>query len=471
MKFKETFYKEVEKKIPENLLKFWGRHNLFHFALNYKSFSDFLRWSIDSTFEKLEESKLSDDIPNIREAHRSKRRTWRKRYYEKLKLGYSNPEHPLHLELLNLQQTTPFALCIEYQDLTIDEILAQKVEEKTKEVEDWKKSKTLFLTDFPVMNILTPEMKENALRDDIVRVACDYIVKDLRYNFSATAKLLPSPIINKPIFSINSTRIDLEEINGIIQSVIQNNNQEGSSLTVYPVSGQNTQMRSLDKKDLAVYQEITKLAIASTITQNGKIVVEINPYTIAANIGGGYAVGIKEATAVLQSIDKLASRRFVYCKNEETVEYILIDSIYKNISSSDDKVYYPRILLGNFLSDSIMNKDIIGVSKKLEDKIHVSNGKHFLHPLQAKRFETYRDTPNNMTVKLKLNFFEESVFFSTKSYKKKIAIIMECLDDFILNEILIKNYTYEDDVFTLKFFTLDDDDKQYYSDWLINHKG
>lgn len=470
MKFKDNFYKEVESRLPKEIVDFWGLRNIHKVCLEYNSLRNFTKMTIDSVFEDIPENKLADEINKIRKSYRKKRFDWSKRYYDSLKLNYSDSSHPLFNEILTLKESSPTTLILQYKDLPIEDIIQSKIDERNEKIEEWKDKKGLLIS-FPAQSILSSTIKEKGLKDDIIKITCDYIVKELKYNFTTNAKLLPSPIVDKPLFGINSVRIPLEEINGVIQSVIQNQNN-GSTLTMIPKStSSDTQIKSLNKKDLAVYQEITKLATTSGIVQNGKIMVKINPYTVASNIWG-YQVNSKDAMAVLNSIDNLANRRFIYTNNEgQSIDYVLIDTIVKNEAWSDDSVDYQYILLGNTMSEAILQKDIIGVSKKLEDKITVSNAKAFLHALQAKRFETYRDNPDDMTLKITMNFFEESTFFSTKSYKKKVAIVMECLDDYVSREILLETYSYEDDVFTLKFITLDDDDKQYYNDWIINHKA
>ncbi len=468
MKFSDSFYEEINNRLSDELLNFWGKRNLLHFALNM-NLEQFIKWSIDSIFDKIDEDKLADDIPKIRDAYRKKRRDWSKRYHDLLKLPYTDKLHPLYSDYLNLKKASPTELILQYQDLPIEEILQLETEKMNDKVEKWKKSKTMPLISFPSLDILSETMIENALKDDIVKVTCDYIVKELKYNFEAEARLLPSPIIDKPLFGINSVYIPLEEINGTIQSVIQNQNN-GSTLTMIPNSNSVNRMKSLNKKDLAVYEEITKLAITSGISQQGKIMVEINPYSIAANIWG-YQVNSKDALSVLDSIDKFANRRFIYTNQDgQSIDYVLIDTIIKNEKLYEDGVPHPYILLGYTISEAISQKDIIGVSKKLENKV-VRNGKIFLHALQAKRFETFRDNPKEMTANLNLHFFEKSTFFSTKSYKKKIAIVTDCLDSYVSRDILIKDYVFQNDIFTLTFITLDEDDMKYYSNWLINHQA
>lgn len=68
-----------------------------------------------------------------------------------------------------------------------------------------------------------------------------------------------------------------------------------------------------------------------------------------------------------------------------------------------------------------------------------------------------------------INFFEDSIYFNTKSYKKKISIIEDSLDEYVNNDVIIQNYSFDNNLFNLDFLPLDENDVEYYSEWLKNH--
>ena len=343
-------------------------------------------------------------------------------------------------------------------------MLRNKTELKTAQMRQWKADRNSLFTEYPAISILKQQNKEDALKSDVLDITCDYIVKELNYDMSSNSKPLPSPIVSKPFFSLRSSKITLEEIDGIMQNIIKNDNA-GTTFTMYPTSSSDTQLTTLDKYDLSVYQEITRLACSDTKVHDGNILVDVSFYQISKQIFG-YDAGEKGIQRVRDSIKKLSNRRFVYSNGGTQIDYVLVDS---KITDEYDKNKM-RLVLGKVISDSILQKDIISISKKVEEKLQSnSNARAFIHALQEQRFILYRDSPDNMKKSFGINFFEDSIYFNTKSYKKKISIIEDSLDEYVNNDVIIQNYSFDNNLFNLDFLPLDENDVEYYSEWLKNH--
>ena len=249
-----------------------------------------------------------------------------------------------------------------------------------------------------------------------------------------------------------------------MQNIIKND-KEGATFTMYPTTSSDIQLTTLDKCDLSVYQEITRLACSGTKVKDGSVLVDVSFYQISKQIFG-YDAGEKGIQRVRDSIEKLSNRRFVYSNGGTKIDYVLVDSKITDAYDSNKM----RLVLGKVISDSILQKDIISISKKVEGKLQTnSNARAFIHALQEQRFILYRDSPENMKKSFDLNFFEDSIYFNTKSYKKKISIIEDSLDEYVNNDVIIQNYSYENNLFHLDFLPLDENDVEYYSEWLKNH--
>lgn len=463
MQLKNSFYMEIKERLPEHALEYWGVHRHYHFALN-ETLDQFIKRIIDESFGAIMENELSDHTKKIRNALRKKKYDWIKKYENALSYPVSDPAHPIFSEYCSLQSMGPRELAQKYQDLDESEIISAKIAEKNAQIKKWKENRNSLFTEYPAISILKPQNKEDALKSDILDVACDYIIKELNYDMRSNSKSLPTPIVSKPFFSLRSTKITLEEIDGIMQNIIKND-EEGATFTMYPTSSSDTQLTTLDKCDLSVYQEITRLACSNTKVRDGSVLVDVSFYKISKQIFG-YDAGEKGIQRVRDSIEKLSNRRFVYSDGNTKIDYVLVDS--KITDENDDNKM--RLVLGKVISDSILQKDIISISKKVEGKLHASsNGRAFIHALQEQRFILHRDSPDSMKKSFGLDFFEDSIYFNTKSYKKKIGIIEDSLDEYVNNDVIIKNYRYENNLFHLDFLPLDENDIEYYHEWLKNH--
>lgn len=463
MQLKNSFYHEIKDRLPEHALEYWGVHRHYHFALN-ESLDQFIKRTLDESFSAITENELSDHTKKIRNALRKRKYDWIKKYETALSYPYSDPAHPIFSEYCALQAMGPRELAQKYHDLEEDEILRQKTEQKTMQIKQWKENRNSLFTEFPAISILKTQNKEDALKSDLLDVTCNYIVKELNYDMNSNSKPLPSPIVSKPFFSLRSSKITLEEIDGIMQNIIKND-KEGTTFTMYPTTSSDTQLTTLDKCDLSVYQEITRLACSDTKVQDGSVLVDVSFHRISKQIFG-YDAGEKGIQRVRDSIEKLSNRRFVYSNGSTKIDYVLVDS---KITDEYDKNKM-RLVLGKVISDSILQKDIISISKKVESKLQSnSNARVFIHTLQEQRFILYRDSPGNMKKSFDLNFFEDSIYFNTKSYKKKISIIEDSLDEYVNNDVIIQNYSYENNLFYLDFLPLDENDVEYYYEWLKNH--
>jgi len=463
MQLKKSFYHEVKDRLPEHVLEYWGVHRHYHFALN-ETLDQFIKRVLDESFSSITENELSDHIKKIRNTRRKRKYDWIKKYENALTYPFSDPSHPVFSEYCSLQAMGPRELSQKYQDLEEDEILRNKTELKTAQMRQWKADRNSLFTEYPAISILKQQNKEDALKSDVLDITCDYIVKELNYDMSSNSKPLPSPIVSKPFFSLRSSKITLEEIDGIMQNIIKNDNA-GTTFTMYPTSSSDTQLTTLDKYDLSVYQEITRLACSDTKVHDGNILVDVSFYQISKQIFG-YDAGEKGIQRVRDSIKKLSNRRFVYSNGGTQIDYVLVDS---KITDEYDKNKM-RLVLGKVISDSILQKDIISISKKVEEKLQSnSNARAFIHALQEQRFILYRDSPDNMKKSFGINFFEDSIYFNTKSYKKKISIIEDSLDEYVNNDVIIQNYSFDNNLFNLDFLPLDENDVEYYSEWLKNH--
>lgn len=462
MQFSNDFFIELEERLPEYLLDFWGMRNFYHFCESM-NFKDFIIESVTSYFGEVDELKLSDAISKLRASQRKKKRDWVIKYYNALENDYRDNYNPLSVEYFRLQSMSLQELVREYRDMSLDDIMEQKKAELTEKVEDWKKNKQLF-TQYPVMHIHTAKIKQNAVREDILATAANYISKELKYDFNSNVKLLPTDIAYKPFFSFSASKLDLTEIDGIIQNVVKNGT-DGSTFSIIPTANNEHILKNLDKRDYAVYQEIVHIAASSGRKNNNQLLVKVNCFNIAKKIYN-YTINSAEVELVKNSIYKLANRRFVYKKGNTRVEYVLVDSI---IRDDDENSTDMMLLLGDVVSNAILQKDIIGVSKKMENKLSSQHAYAFIYALQGIRFQLFRDTPDNMVKDLQLNFFEDCVRFNTRSYKKKISIVMEILDDYMNHDIVISNYNYSNDVFSIVFLPIEDSDRQYYEDWLKSH--
>ena len=102
MNFTDNFYREIQERLPESLLSFWGLHNFYHFAMDM-DMEQFLRTAIDDVFCKINENKLSDSIQKLRQSYRKKKKDWTKKFETGLVLPYHDTEHPLYSEYITLK--------------------------------------------------------------------------------------------------------------------------------------------------------------------------------------------------------------------------------------------------------------------------------------------------------------------------------------------------------------------------------
>lgn len=460
--FGQTFIEDVQEQLPTSLLSFWGMRNFYHIYQNESSFDDFVAGTITETFHGVEQSKLPDFVSKLKAAQRRRRLDWCKLYQSYMKYDITDIQHPLSSEYLSISKMAPTEYVKKYKDQSIDLVIQNKIYEMNQKIDEWKKNRNALHTEFPAFSILSKKQQEHALTYDIVACTCDYL-SSIKFNMSSTdkdkdnVKSLPSPIISKPIFSLSTTKIALEEIDGIIQKVI---NEKNGTFSVIPIG--TSELVTLNKYDYEIYQQLTKLAEhEGKMTDSGRLVIHLNYRDIASQMYS-YTINNSDLERVKQSLNKLAARRFIHKQGTRVTEYVLIDSISYDIESNN----MATIVLGSVVSDAITQKDLISISKKDEEKISSKYGKSFMHPLQKLRFMVYRANPETLSVKATMDFFEDSVYFTTKSFKKKASIIMDALDDFVSHEVLIKEYSFSNDTFNIIFLPFSGDDMHYYTEWL-----
>ena len=460
--FGPTFYEDIQEALPSSILDFWGMRNFYHICQNI-SYEGFIINTLDNTFNEIDQTKLADYISKLKATQRHRRWDWYNAYCSYMKYDIKDVQHPLAAEYFIIMNLPPAEFIKQYKDKSLDEVMQEKIELKNKAMDEWKKNKDALFTQYPAFSILTEKQKEHTLAYDIISTACNYISKTIKYRFDENIKSMPSPIVSKPIFSVSSTKIALEEINGIVQSVI--NKKGGSTFSVVPV-GDTAELTTLNKYDYDVYQALTKLAESDGKESDGRLVLRLSYYNLATKLYN-YAVNINDIEKVRKSVAKLAARRFIYKQDTTLTEYVLIDSISYDLADSNQAT----ITLGSVVSDAITQKNLISISKRDEERIETKYAKSFMHSLQKLRFILHRDSPNDLTTTVSIDFFEDSVFFNTKSYKKKISIIIEALDDYVSHEVLVHEFKYTNDQFVITFLPLGKTDIFYFNEWVKVNKG
>lgn len=460
--FGPTFYEDIQEALPSSILDFWGMRNFYHICQN-TTYEAFIIDTLDNTFHDVDRSKLADHISKLKATQRRRRLDWYNTYYSYMEYDIRDVQHPLAAEYLITLNLPPAEFIKQYKDKSLDEVMQEKIAQKNQTMDEWKKNRDSLFTQYPAFPILTEKQKEHTLSYDIIATACNYIAKTIKYRFDENIKSMPSPIVSKPIFSLSSTKIALEEINGIVQSVI--NKKGGSTFSVVPV-GDTSELTTLNKYDYDVYQALTKLAESDGKESEGRLVLRLSYHNLASKLYN-YTINTNDVEKVKKSVAKLAARRFIYKQDTTFTEYVLIDSISYDLADNNQAT----ITLGSVVSDAITQKNLISISKRDEERIETKYAKSFMHSLQKLRFILHRDNPNDLTTTVSIEFFEDSVFFNTKSYKKKISIIIEALDDYVSHEVLVHEFKYTNDKFTITFLPLGKTDIYYYNEWLKVNKS
>ena len=462
MVFALDFYSELKKRIPEQVKNYFEMLKI-NKSVQDIPFENHVVVTISSFFRDVSESRLNDHITKTQTAQRKKKRDWHKKFMQYIEYSYEDSYNPLNNEYQIIKNMNAAEYVKKYKDMSLEDILQQKKYDLIESVDAWLKNDDYF-SDFPALSIHTDRTKVNILKDDIIKVACNYIHKELKYNFMQNMKSLPTTIVDKPIFSLSGSKIDLEEIDGVLQKIIKYG-PEGDSFSLVPVNPDEN-LTHLTNRDREVFKNLTQIALSNGIDENGLRKTLVNLYNLSSQIYG-YAVNSRDIEVIKNSIKRLANIRYVYSNGKTRVNYVLIDSIEWNVDDPNNIVVY----FGRIPSIAIKNKDIISISKKDEEKIESQYGDHFIYALQGVRFTLYRDVPNNMTAEMTLDFFENCALINQKSFKKKTAIVLECLEDYKNNKIIISDYSYdyENEIFHLEFLPFSEEDMKYYVDWLVNH--
>lgn len=460
MIFAIDFYSELQKRTPVQVKNYFEMLKINKLIQDIP-FEDHVKATVSVFFHDISDNHLNDHITKTLTAQRKKKRDWHKKFKQYIEYSYEDQYNPLNNEYLFIKNMNAAEYVKKYKDMSLEEILYEKKCSLIKSVELWLKNDDYF-SDFPALSIHTDRTKINILKDDIIKIACNYIHKEIKYNFMHNMKSLPTTIIDKPIFSLSGSKIDLEEIDGVLQKIIKYG-PSGDSFSLVPVNPEKN-LTHLTNRDREVFKHLTQIALANGIDENGQRKTLINLYNLASNIYG-YAVNSKDIDVIKNSIRRLANIRYVYSNGKARVNYVLIDSIEWNVDEPNNIVVY----FGRIPSMAIKNKDIISISKKDEEKIESLYGEHFIYALQAVRFTLYRDAPNNMTAEMTLEFFENCALMNQRSFKKKIAIIIDCLEDYKKNKVIISDYSYDNEIFRLEFLPFSEEDMKYYVDWFVNH--
>lgn len=419
-------------------------------------------------YAEVDKVAMQDSAHKVRRRTQKTKRRWYTAYQENI-VKYPDTRHPKNPFYSISKQYD--VLSPKQWDCIYGLSYQQVIEQKKKEIDDWKNTNNTLLCEFPLLSAKKTTYIYNALRADIALNIYNIVKKSYSGSLSTFFRTYPEKLVRMPIFGEEKKQLQLKQHAGdLINDFFPETGNDDEYLRTIVKKGTNDILQSLDGTDLA---------IVSTFLSS----IDNNFYTT------------KQVT-----IDMIDLIKAVYkVKTPSDWYYEDITKRCLNISAQNYKYYDPSgkggvtfyffeifispirksgerrtvtATFGKFLYDALINHKLISVTASSFDMLEQKYSKIFYYGLQLKRVELglkFRDNLiPDMHCELDYSFFVQLARIRG-SRQSNMHLINTSLDEFVQYKIAIESYKYESARWTIQFYALSDEeyeDLQFQRDYV-----
>lgn len=397
-----------------------------------------------------------------------KKKRWAENLMQYAACSYEEKKYPFR-EIANFKL---FASADEWKERFGDFSYEEVIEQKIKEVEQWKFSKNAKMTDFPIIEAFSKKSAYAAFETDVFFEAYNVIYRLFDRTKNKRLRSYVLEMGDAPYFTTSRKKYDLAAGTGEIPM-----SEDGSSKLVFQVNqeflSQMVSLKMMDAKDMEILNYLLDVNPES-LMRNLPIVVETAALAkIVAGNDRPSSLHYDEAEKRCFQMANITYNKFVDDKQIGAINWI--DSVIKrNIEGKR----YVEIVLGSRLVGAAITNKISRLPSPAYEKLSNSNAKLLYLPLQKRRILIFQRYDAGEVEMLKTTFtyndFLMMINFGSGRKAKNYNTICEAFQEYVDKKEVIEHYdtncaSYTIDVY---FYPLTDEEKRSMKDYnILNDKA
>lgn len=450
----------IKNNINVSLLRFFERKGtVYHFPV--EKMEEMITSLLDENVKGIiYKEEISIETRKLYKRRDMRRARWTKSYLEMLDSNdYDNVKHPLHsqYELFKQYDETQF------YDLTKAHTMEQLADIAKVKCKDWKGNPRGYSIDFPGLSLQSDKLVYNAFRDDVMVDIWRYIEEKLDGNINMFMSPYPEMLLDQPIFSPISFRLDLAKSGNTLQESIRdvdNNeivvlsvNEKPEKTGLSTRSEMSTALRTMDETDAKILSVV--LANATDVVLDGKNEIVMWLDDLYEKVSTEKRPSEYGRERIKSRLDKMVDYSYKITSENKKLNFNFFDHIAQEETKNGTKLTFS---FGDMLYESIIQNKLINITRETLTKLEDPLAKILVYFLQKNRVFTLKSGKTETDITYAQIF--RASRFPTANKKKNLDMICHALQNMIDNHSLVEKFTQNGDTFQVTFVPLSDEEKE-----------
>lgn len=424
---------EFSLGLDSDIRNFFQEHSQ---KFNISSLDQLVEEILGEFFIEMDKTSIKDAAEKLRRRQHKTKSRWYSSYMSRQEQypDISNPKNVYHIYYEQhkfLSQSEWTAL---YGNVSINQI----VEEKDKEVCEWKSTRSSKLIGFPLIQTKQPVHIYSAFRLDAALNIYNLIKRDYNGSLYQFFRSYPQELLDKPLFSPSSYDVALREYSGQLIEDFFPSGENTPMLRMVNDEDTSMVLRVFDSKDIAILSMFLA-NVDTSFYSTRSITVSLSD--IASLLYPGKLSEWHYEDAKRRCLD-FRKRHYEYTNNttESAFAFNYFDNVY--VSGKDEKRQV-TLAFGELFYRAIIDRKLVSVTSKNYESLENPLSRIIYYTLQRERINLAikgKDTEKPLIAEYEYSFFQQAVRFHKNKKSQNIKLINTSLDDFVSNRIAIKSY-------------------------------
>ncbi|MGC6586177.1 hypothetical protein ACPV3A_14565 [Paenibacillus sp. Dod16] len=333
---------------------------------------------------------------------------------------------------------------------TIDELIQKRVQE----VAEWCSDKESRLFEYKYIRDKTPSQIKKALRYDAIIAVADVLINNFDGNLNKIIIDHPLKYADHPVGNTSLTKMNLTDKSVLIDNKLHyiSEYRPGENYSLHTLVSQDLLseekiLRAIDNTDLEIFRSVISMRDNKQFFENRKVYVTIGDL-VRTTYGSDNK---KNYDAVKGRLMKMANVTFNVIEPNRTLIFGIFDRLDIQPHGNGE---IAEITINEEIHQNYVKGQVIRAYSDRLASFENKASQTLIFPLQKERFLCYfRQTGYSAT--FDYTYFIHKVQFRSKRKDVNLALIEECLQDFVNQQVTVESYERKRDTFLINFFPVE----------------
>ncbi|WP_373413119.1 hypothetical protein [Brevibacillus laterosporus] len=383
----------------------------------------------------------------------------KKRWADSLKESiHSNKKSTKNAELMKevelLEKLVEMYGSAELKKLQGVDTIEELIQKRIGDVSAWGADKDSRLFEYKYIRDKTPNQIKKAIRSDAIIAVADILLKNFDGNLNKIIVDHPLKYTDHPVGNTGLSKMKLTDKSILIDNKLHyiseyNADENYSLLTLVnqDIVSEEKVLRAIDNTDLNIFRSVISMRDQKLFFEERKIYV-----TIGDLVRNAYGSDNKQSyNAVKERLMKMANVKFNVVEPNRTLVFGIFDRLDIQPHGNGE---IAEITINEEIHQNYMKGQVIRAYSDRLSSFENKVSQSLIFPLQKERFLCYYRQTGYSAV-FDYTYFIHKIQFRSKRKDVNLALIEECLQDFVKQQVTIHSFERKKDVFYITFLPVE----------------